>query len=200
MLNKYSSAVMDETDLEGALTGFVIVVPMEPGKAEWKECNCMFWLRWCWPWPPAHNALHKIRFLALSGKDVLGKDDTAELEIQIKLNKEYKILSIQDSGVGMTKEDLIKNLGTIFKIWTFRYVWESKADGPFAIPEDTWNEPLGCGTDMNSDLLLLPVSTGSCNSDLLLLLPGALARLASGAPALEPGHGKVCTDQVNAQV
>jgi hypothetical protein len=35
MLNKYSSAGMDETDLEGALTGFVVVVPMEPGKAEW---------------------------------------------------------------------------------------------------------------------------------------------------------------------
>jgi hypothetical protein len=27
-------------------------------------------------------------------------------------------------------------------------VWESKADGPFAILEDTWNKPLGCGTDM----------------------------------------------------
>ncbi|KAK1692112.1 hypothetical protein QYE76_008809 [Lolium multiflorum] len=116
----------------------------------------------------ASLALHKIRFLALSGKDVLGKDDTAELEIQIKLNKEYKILSIQDSGVAFV-------------------------------------EKMQTGADLNligqnSDLLLLPVSTGSCNSDLLLLLPGALARLASGAPALEPGHGKVCTDQVNAQL
>jgi hypothetical protein len=34
MLNKYSFAGMEETDLEGAL-GFVVVVPMEPGKADW---------------------------------------------------------------------------------------------------------------------------------------------------------------------
>jgi hypothetical protein len=30
----------------------------------------------------------------------------------------------------------------------FRYVWESKADGALAISEDTWNEPLGRGTEI----------------------------------------------------
>jgi hypothetical protein len=50
---------------------------------------------------------------------------------------------------------------------------------------------------------LLP-STRSHNSDLLLLLsastPEASARLERGAPALEPGRGKVCTDQHNVLV
>lgn len=34
----------------------------------------------------------------------------------------------------------------------YRYVWESKADGAFAISEDTWNEPLGRGTEIRLHL------------------------------------------------
>lgn len=36
--------------------------------------------------------------------------------------------------------------------WQLRYVWESKADGSFAISEDTWNEPLGRGTEIRLHL------------------------------------------------
>jgi len=37
-------------------------------------------------------------------------------------------------------------------LYSFRYVWESKADGSFAISEDTWNEPLGRGTEIRFHL------------------------------------------------
>ncbi|PHU21000.1 heat shock protein 90 [Capsicum chinense] len=33
-----------------------------------------------------------------------------------------------------------------------QHAWESKADGAFAISEDTWNEPLGCGTEIRLHL------------------------------------------------
>ncbi|KAJ6938359.1 hypothetical protein NC651_004936 [Populus alba x Populus x berolinensis] len=66
----------------------------------------------------ASDALDKLRFLSLTDEEVLGEGDNAKLEIQIKLDKEKKFLSIRDRGIGMMKEDLIKNLGTIAKSGT----------------------------------------------------------------------------------
>ncbi|KAJ7005786.1 hypothetical protein NC653_005192 [Populus alba x Populus x berolinensis] len=88
------------------------------------------------------------RFLSLTDEEVLGEGDNAKLEIQIKLDKEKKFLSIRDRGIGMMKEDLIKNLGTIAKSGTSGIYVEQKADGALAISEDTWNEPLGRGTEI----------------------------------------------------
>ncbi|WJX76310.1 hypothetical protein P8452_59749 [Trifolium repens] len=59
------------------------------------------------------GALDNIRFLSLTNKEILGEGDNTKLEIQIKLDNEKKILSIRDRGIGMTKEDLVNNLGTI---------------------------------------------------------------------------------------
>ena len=57
------------------------------------------------------DALEKLRHLQLTEKEIF--DDKLELEINITTDDKAKTLTIQDFGVGMTKAELIENLGTI---------------------------------------------------------------------------------------
>jgi molecular chaperone HtpG len=59
----------------------------------------------------ASDALTRMDFEMLTNREVLDPD--AELAIHIMPNKEEKTLTIADSGIGMTSEELVENLGTI---------------------------------------------------------------------------------------
>jgi TNF receptor-associated protein 1 len=59
----------------------------------------------------ASDALEKLRHLQLTEKDIL--DDKLELEITVTTDDKAKTITIQDFGVGMTRDELVENLGTI---------------------------------------------------------------------------------------
>lgn len=68
----------------------------------------------------ASDALDKIRFLAVTDPAALGA--TEELSVRIRANKEDRTLHIVDTGIGMTKDELSSNLGTIAKSGTAEFV------------------------------------------------------------------------------
>lgn len=61
----------------------------------------------------ANDALDKLYYESLTNKKL--KVDKKELRIVLDIDKEKRLLTIEDNGIGMSKEELCENLGTIAK-------------------------------------------------------------------------------------
>ncbi len=74
----------------------------------------------------ASDAIDKARYESLTKIEMLGEDKT--FRIQVSADAERKILRISDNGVGMTREELIKNIGTIASSGTKKFVEQLTGD------------------------------------------------------------------------
>jgi len=72
------------------------------------------------------DALEKARFLSVQDKDFLG--ERKDLDVRLEYDADAKTVTIADSGIGMTKQDLINNLGTVAKSGTTNFL-EAMAGG-----------------------------------------------------------------------
>ncbi|AOV97545.1 molecular chaperone HtpG [Edwardsiella hoshinae] len=64
----------------------------------------------------ASDAADKLRFRALSNPDLYQGD--GELRVRISVDRDNRTLTLSDNGIGMTREEVIENLGTIAKSGT----------------------------------------------------------------------------------
>ena len=68
----------------------------------------------------ASDACDKLRFKALQNTDLLGGD--AELKIEIELDEEAGLVTIRDNGIGMSRQEVIENIGTIARSGTKKFL------------------------------------------------------------------------------
>merc|ERR1719387_1304424 len=68
------------------------------------------------------DALDKTRFMSLTDPSVLGEGDTAKLEMKLVADKDKKTLTLIDRGCGMSKDDLINQLGTVAQSGTSSFI------------------------------------------------------------------------------
>ena len=74
----------------------------------------------------ASDAVDKLRFEALSKPDLL--EGGAELKIRVTFDKDAKTVTLEDNGIGMSREDAITHLGTIAKSGTADFMKHLSGD------------------------------------------------------------------------
>ncbi len=73
----------------------------------------------------ASDALNKVRFLKLTSENILEPD--APLSIRIEADSNSGHFSIEDTGIGMSREELIDNIGTVARSGTIEFLQKLQA-------------------------------------------------------------------------
>lgn len=74
----------------------------------------------------ASDALEKVRFLQSTGGEV--RDPELPLEITITTDKDNHVITVADTGIGMTEQEMIDNLGTIARSGSEQFLKEREAE------------------------------------------------------------------------
>ena len=76
----------------------------------------------------ASDALNKLKFQMITDSKV--RDAKLPLEITIEPDSENKAITLHDTGIGLTREEMIQNLGTIARSGTLEFVRKLSASDP----------------------------------------------------------------------
>ena len=74
----------------------------------------------------ASDAADKLRFEALAAPELLGDD--AEFGIRIEFDRDARSITVVDNGIGMSREELVENLGTIARSGTAEFLGRMTGD------------------------------------------------------------------------
>jgi len=73
----------------------------------------------------ASDACDKLRFEALQNEELMGGD--SELKVEVEVDEDAGTITVRDNGIGMSKQDVVENIGTIARSGTKKFL-DSVAD------------------------------------------------------------------------
>jgi molecular chaperone HtpG len=77
----------------------------------------------------ASDACDKLRFEALQNEGLMGGD--AELKIEIEVDEEASQITVRDNGIGMSRQDVVENIGTIARSGTRKFLENASENKEF---------------------------------------------------------------------